>query len=51
MAKFVTDIKFKERFREECEPGTGRKWDWTESEVREFLAECTACQHLHEIAF
>jgi ankyrin repeat protein len=40
LAKFATDTKFEERCKCEGEPGLGKKWDWTESDMRNCFTEC-----------
>ena len=39
LAHFAADTKFEERYKNEGEPGT--KWDWTESDLRNRVKECT----------
>ena len=39
LAHFAADTKFEERCKNEGEPGT--KWDWTESDLRNRVKECT----------
>jgi hypothetical protein len=41
LASFAANTKFEERCKNEGEPGPGKKWDWSESDLQEHVKDFT----------